>query len=444
VAFLRLLALGLLLAGCGAGAGERALAAGRAALKERRFTDALDHYRAASALAAGSARVQAERGAVAELLGEFDEALAAYQAAARLEPSAARRFRVAALAERMGQSALALTLLDANLSTPHLRREAVAQSVARWLDAVERSSADIGMPWLTLPTELVAARVSRYLVDREAAAELLFQVRIEAGDREGALAVARARGWVREGLDYCGKPGERVSAETQALVGMLAAPARTDCLLPIGVEMTDGGLARLGRIVLQDRARNSGDPRVREQAEANLRYRTPAHEVAKLAESLNVTAWRLHHVLNKPAEAITVYEKAIAADPAFSWPYRNIGWAYEMQGNIEKALEWFRKAVEVNPNHWRAYLGVGDAAARLRRVNEAVAAWRQALALNPDDAETHAELGRLLVAVGQKSEGIREVQTAVRLDPSLRREREFLNRELGRDPDNGLSPFSAR
>jgi tetratricopeptide (TPR) repeat protein len=123
---------------------------------------------------------------------------------------------------------------------------------------------------------------------------------------------------------------------------------------------------------------------------------------------------------------------------------RNIDWAYEMQGNIEKALEWFRKAVEVNPNHWRAYLGVGDAAARLRRVDEAVAAWRQALALNPDDAETHAELGRLLVAVGQKSEGIREVQTAVRLDPSRRREREFLNRELGRDPDNGLRPFSAR
>jgi len=101
-------ALGLiaLLAGCEtsrqAGA---AVDAGRRATEQGDLPVALEHYRTATRLAPDSATAQLALGEAAEALGEFDEALSAYQAEARRAPSTTTWLRLAEMADRIGVSA---------------------------------------------------------------------------------------------------------------------------------------------------------------------------------------------------------------------------------------------------------------------------------------------------------------------------------------------------
>jgi tetratricopeptide (TPR) repeat protein len=165
-----------------------------------------------------------------------------------------------------------------------------------------------------------------------------------------------------------------------------------------------------------------------------LRYRLPATDPVKIAEALNVTGWRLQHSFRRPQEALEAYTRAIAADPAFSWPYHNIGRLYLDQGDLDQARRWLTKAVDVNPNHWRALLSLGVASHRAQRYDEALAAYSRAVAMNPDDADTRANIGWILVNTGRDAEGLRELQAAVRLDPSLDRERQYLDGRRPRRP----------
>jgi len=211
---------------------------------------------------------------------------------------------------------------------------------------------------------------------------------------------------------------------------MLVAPERADCLLPLGRALTDAGLVRLSRMVLQDRIRRAPDVRARREAETFLRNRLPAHDVPKTAESLNVAAYNLQYRFGDQGAAATAYQKAIAADPKFSWPYANLGRLYMELDQYDLAVDWLGTATRINPNHFRAHANLGVALQTLRRYDEAIAAYHAALALNPDDASTHANLGRSLLSLGRDVEGLRAIQTAVRLDPSLEEERELLTRRL--------------
>src|SRR4029079_18057137 len=85
--------------------------------------EALHHYRTAAVAEPASLDAQTRRGAMAEALGEFDEALEAYGKAARQEPSAHTFYRAGVLAERMGNHGLAVDYLTASLGAPQSRGE---------------------------------------------------------------------------------------------------------------------------------------------------------------------------------------------------------------------------------------------------------------------------------------------------------------------------------
>src|SRR3989442_10415746 len=107
-------ALGVaLLAGCGVSRDARAsLGAGRQAVAQGAFREALEHLRTATRLAPDFAPAQLAQGEAAEVLGEFEEALGAYQLAAALSPSTATRLRLGAVADGMGRGELAVQSLD--------------------------------------------------------------------------------------------------------------------------------------------------------------------------------------------------------------------------------------------------------------------------------------------------------------------------------------------
>jgi len=108
-------ALGLLavLAACGMSHGARAaLDAGLKAGEQGALREALEHFRYATRLAPDSAPARAALGEAAEVLGEFDEALVAYQAAARRAPSTTTWLRLGEMADRMGHVDLAILSLE--------------------------------------------------------------------------------------------------------------------------------------------------------------------------------------------------------------------------------------------------------------------------------------------------------------------------------------------
>ena len=441
-------ALGLiaLLAGCEtsrqAGA---AVDAGRRATEQGDLPVALEHYRTATRLVPDSATAQLALGEAAEALGEFDEALSAYQAAARRSPSTRTWLRLGAMADRMGQVDVAIQSLEQAYG-PWREHASIGLKVGvvMFVTCVPKVWPSVSDVWrLCLPS---ASRIGRasFRSSREMVPQHIFRVLVEAGRREPAIALARARGWLRDKGDYCRASDLPVSGETGGLLAMMLEPDRADCLMLLGERIADDGLARLGRLMLRDRAERSPRPEIRAQAEWVLRYRLPDHEVPKLAESLNVAGWQLQNRKNRPTEALAAYTRAIAADPAFSWPYNNIGRLYMSQNDDAQALSWFTKALEINPRHLRAQFHQGFAAARLGRYDEAFAAYNRVLTMNPTDAHAHAHVGWLLLKIGRQTEGLRELQVAVQLEPGLDDARRFLDAQYGRDARRGPTPFSAR
>jgi len=441
-------ALGLLalLAGCGTSREARAaLDAGRRATAQGALLEALEHYRTATRLAPDSASVQLALGEAAETLGEFDEALSAYQAAARRTASTTTWLRLGEMADRMGQVDLAIQSLEGAYGP--WREHAwlgLKVGVVTLVACLPRRWPNVSAWWSQCLPAAVQTGRAYFRASRESVPEYVFRILVEAGQRERAIALASGRGWLRDDADYCRARDLSVSGETAGLLAMLLQPDRAECLVPLGARIADDGLARLGRLVLLDRVQRASQPEIRAQAEWVLRHRLPDHEIPKVAESLNVTGWRLQNRLNRPAEALAAYTKAMTADPAFSWPYHNIGRIYMSQQDNEQALAWLTKAVEINPNRLRAQFNLGVAAARLKRYDEALVAYGRALAMHPADADAHANVGWILLKVGRQAEGVRELQVAVRLDPNLEHERDFLNAQFGRDARQGPTPFSVR
>jgi tetratricopeptide (TPR) repeat protein len=431
-----LLAIIAVLAGCSASPeGRASLAAGRQAMTARSFREALGHFRAAVAQVPDSASAHQARGEAAEALGEFDEALEAYHAAARLAPSPDNRVRLGGLAARAGHFDLAAASLE-DAEGPWQRHALVGTGVGAAtlaLCATQHWPQALRFWNICLPGGLSAGQAAR-AASRERVAGYRFEILLEAGRPDAALALARRRGWVHEDARYCEARDLPVSAETAALLAMLLQPQDADCLLAVGARAADDGLVRLGRLMLQDRVARSPSAQVREQAAWVLRYRLPATDPVKTAESLNVTGWRLQHSFRRPQDALEAYTRAVAADPAFSWPYHNIGRLYLEQDDVELARQWLTKALEVNPEHWRALLSLAVALHRAQRDDEALAAYSRAVAINPDHADTRASIGWILVKKGRDAEGLRELQAAVRLDPSLDRERRYLDSRRPRRP----------
>jgi Flp pilus assembly protein TadD len=89
--------------------------------------------------------------------------------------------------------------------------------------------------------------------------------------------------------------------------------------------------------------------------------------------------------LGKPAEAATVFERAVVLAPFWSILHNNLALAYADLGQHEKAE----------------------------------ATWRQALRLNPDHPRIHSNLSRFLIQRGRFVEGLAEAERALQTAPSL-------------------------
>lgn len=372
--------------------------AGLAAMRANKYREALDRFREAVAAAPGDVAAHLGRIRAANALGEFDEAVAAARAVVSLAPSPENHAWLAAVAERAGLTEEARAAYRTSVQAEWLGRSDVAESFLLFL--------------------------------------------MDAGESEAALELARAEGWIAADRDYCRDPVPGINRRSGMLLAWLIHPERAACLLVIARTLTDEGYTRLPRHILTDIVAKANDEQVRTRAGTFLRARLPAHDVPTLAEALNGAGYSLAR-RQQWEDAILAYQKAMAADPRFSWPPSNLARLYIARKDYTQALEWLQKAVALNPDHLRAVQNLGWTLNEMGRREEALAAYQRALTLDPDDAWTHANIGWALLKLGRESEAVPELQTSLRLDPSQRSVRNFLDARFGVDPRLGATPFGS-
>ncbi|PYN96229.1 MAG: hypothetical protein DMD91_22290 [Candidatus Rokuibacteriota bacterium] len=377
---------------------ESALEAGLAAMRANRYRDALERFREAVAVAPDNVAGLLARVRAANSLGEFEEAVIQARAIVGFSPAPEHQAWLAAVAERAGFSDEARAAYRASVQGEWLGRSDIAESF------------------------------------------LLFLV--DNGDYPAALDLARAEGWIAPERDYCRDPIPGINRRTGMLLAWMIHPEQAPCLLSVARSLTDEGYTRLPRRILADLTAKTDDQKLRTRAAAFLRARLPQHDVSTAAEALNGAGYSLARRLQYE-DAILAYQRAMAADPRFSWPPSNLARVYINRKDYTQALDWLQKAVALNPDHLRAVQNLGWTLNELGRRDEALAIYQRALALDPDDAWTHANIGWALLKLGRESEAVPELQTSLRLDPSQRNVRTFLDTRFGSDPRLGPTPFGS-
>jgi len=424
---------------------SRELAAGHAAKNRRAFREALVHYREAATAAPDLPAAHVARGEIAQMLGEHEEALGAFQLAAAIAPSAETDVKIGLAAERLGRVDVAMQTLD-NAPEPW-HQHAVLGARAAVVNFVTCAPVNWKNParlWQTCVSASREANGNSVQRSREIVSRGIFRRLVEDGGNDQALSFARGRGWVRPDVQYCGRHSLPIDAETSAQLAMLTQPDRADCAVAAAVRIADDGEARLARVMVRELAAHSPQAETRQSAQYVLRYRLPDHDVPRLAEAFNVAAARLQHVHDAADEALVVFQKAIDADPRFSWPYQNIGRIYMARADFEQARVWLGRALAIDADHWRTLYDSGVANANLKRWPDALSAYRKALAISPNDARLHANVGWTLIELGQQTAAAREMQIAVRLDPGLHAERAYLTSRYGADERSWPTVSSAR
>ena len=158
------------------------------------------------------------------------------------------------------------------------------------------------------------------------------------------------------------------------------------------------------------------------------------------AEALSVAAARTLSQ-GRSAEAIGMWEKAIALDPAHPFAYWRMG---SLSSDAAKASELMHRQIAMAPSP-PAYLH-GAFSLQLRgRSDEALAIWREGTRRYPDDRNMAALFGEHLLTVGLVEEAVAILEEETKRRPDSSRLRLHLGRAFiaAGDPEAGLTELRA-
>jgi len=98
----------------------------------------------------------------------------------------------------------------------------------------------------------------------------------------------------------------------------------------------------------------------------------------------------------EPSKALTCYRRAVARDPNYAIAYSNMGVVYKQMGQIDEAIAAYRKAIELQPNLAAAHNNLGNLLRMKGEWFEAKQHLLRALELQPDYPDAKANLAALL------------------------------------------------
>ncbi len=116
-------------------------------------------------------------------------------------------------------------------------------------------------------------------------------------------------------------------------------------------------------------------------------------------------------------QAIIECNKAIAADPLYTYAYSVLGDTYRLQKRYSEAMAEFRKAQEMDPQNVLPHLDMGKLYFEQDKLSDAVAEYKRAIELDPQGYVPHYNLGIIFDSQGRYDEAIAEYKKALELKP---------------------------
>jgi arylsulfatase A-like enzyme/Tfp pilus assembly protein PilF len=120
-------------------------------------------------------------------------------------------------------------------------------------------------------------------------------------------------------------------------------------------------------------------------------------------ETLNALGIAYAH-LNRPADAMRVFRRALEIDETNGLAYQNIGTVHLQSGDLAGAEKALREALRIDPTLAGAHTTLGVVLARTKRGAEAVESWKRAVDLEPADFDALYNLTLELINQGRMDE----------------------------------------
>lgn len=118
-------------------------------------------------------------------------------------------------------------------------------------------------------------------------------------------------------------------------------------------------------------------------------------------------------------EALSMFERAVAADPMYIESYLNIGHVHVAQEAYDKAQLSYNRGLMVDKTDGRLYFHLGNVALFQDDYNKAVEMYRQAVANGLDDAVVHFNMGFACQEQGNTDFALRSYANAIRKNPNI-------------------------
>jgi Flp pilus assembly protein TadD len=174
----------------------------------------------------------------------------------------------------------------------------------------------------------------------------------------------------------------------------------------------------LGSVYLQQE--KSAEARKSFVRATELRANYPG-TLAKAWNNLGILAAREGHT----DDAITNFQKGLAADPDYSLAIDNLGNAYRQAKQWENAKSAFRRALELDMRDAEANYGLGMVFAQLDDAQHAYEFLQKAIAARPDYPEALNNLGILYLRTDRKDEAEKSFRESIRVAPEF--DQSYLN-----------------
>ena len=124
--------------------------------------------------------------------------------------------------------------------------------------------------------------------------------------------------------------------------------------------------------------------------------------------------------MQKYAESIPFFEKAITLDSQDTHSLVNLAFAYDKTGQPDRALELYRQALDINPSLTDAWNKAGNILTRAGQFEDAVSMYDKGLSIDPGSAFILNNKGYSLYLAGKYPEAVESLEKAVILDPKYK------------------------
>ncbi len=126
--------------------------------------------------------------------------------------------------------------------------------------------------------------------------------------------------------------------------------------------------------------------------------------------------------INRRAESMAEFERALALDPNLAWAHGEMGWAKILDGRAEEAEAQENEALRLSPHDPDAYwwlFFIANSKVYLGAYEEAVPWYRRCMEINRNWPLVHFFFAAALELLGRHDEAQAEAQTGLALVPTF-------------------------